>query len=175
MQPDPHTFQVQQLFIRHQQVVLGYVLSREPNFADAQDIVQEVFMTISKKADTWTLGTDFLAWVCTVARYEVLHFQRTRARRNARLEQDVLELIDIENEMDIAMFQQRVAALQNCLEKLAPRARELVIRRYHQSEMPEQIAPEVGWTVNSVRVALTRARQFLRDCMKQQTTINELI
>ena len=33
-----HTLLVQQLFVRHQKAVLGYVLSLEPNLADAQDI-----------------------------------------------------------------------------------------------------------------------------------------
>jgi len=63
-----HELHVQQLFVRHQQTVLGYVLSIEPSFADAQDIAQEVFPAVSRKARTWSAGTNFLAWVCTVAR-----------------------------------------------------------------------------------------------------------
>jgi hypothetical protein len=31
--PEDHTLRVQQLFMQHQQAVLGYVLSIEPNFA----------------------------------------------------------------------------------------------------------------------------------------------
>jgi DNA-directed RNA polymerase specialized sigma24 family protein len=34
--------------------------------------------------------------------------------------------------------------------------------------MPEQIATGIGWTVNAVRVALTRARGMLRECMEKQ-------
>ena len=34
--------------------------------------------------------------------------------------------------------------------------------------LPEQIASGVGWSVNSVRVALTRARGRLRECMERQ-------
>lgn len=171
--PDPHTLHVQQLFVRHQQIVLGYVPSIEPNFADAHDIVQEVFLTISRKARTWTAGTDFLAWACTVARYETLNFQRTRARREARLDEDVVQLLHADGVPDEAGFQRRVAALQLCMGRLAPRARELVWMRYHGAQMPEQIAPTVGWTVNAVRVALTRARQFLRECLEQQSSITE--
>jgi len=171
--PDPHTLLVQQLFVRHQQVLLGYVLSIEPNFADAQDIVQEVFLIISRKARTWTAGTDFLGWACTVARYETLNFQRTRARRVERLDEDVVELLHAGGVPDEAGFQRRMAALQRCIGRLAPRARELVWMRYHGAQMPEQIAPTVGWTVNAVRVALTRARQFLRECLEQQSSIPE--
>lgn len=159
---------VQQLFVRHQQAVLSYVLSIEPNLADAQDIVQEVFLTVSKKAATWTAGTNFLPWACTVARYETLTFQRNRARRVARLDEDVIGLLHEGGVMDEQEFQRKTTALQSCLGHLAPRARELMQLRYHAAQMPEQIAPKVGWTVNAVRVALTRARDLLRGCMEQQ-------
>jgi RNA polymerase sigma-70 factor (ECF subfamily) len=166
--PDDHTLRVQQLFVRHQQAVLGYVLSIEPNFADAEDIVQEAFLAVSRKARTWSAGTDFFAWVCAVARYEALHFQRTRARRTARLDEDVIELLHAAEPVDESQWQHRVDALRRCLDRLAPRARELVWRRYHGAQMPEQIATGVGWTVNAVRVALTRARGVLRECMEKQ-------
>jgi len=166
--PDDHTLHIQQLFVRHQQAVLGYVLSIEPNFADAEDIVQEVFLAVSRKAQMWSAGTDFFAWVCAVARYETLHFQRTRARRTARLDEDVVELLHAAGTLDEFQRQHRVDVLRRCLRRLAPRAKELVWRRYHGAQMPEQIASGVGWSVNSVRVALTRARRVLRDCMERQ-------
>ena len=171
---ESHKLHVQQLFVRHQQLVLGYVLSLEPNFADAQDIVQEVFLKVSDKAMTWTRDTDFAAWVCTFARYEFLHFQRTRARRKARLDDDVVELLASELP-DESAFHQRVSALQRCLGKLSPRAKELIVRRYHLSQLPEQIAPEIGWTMNAVNVGLTRARQVLRKCVNQQIASDEIL
>ena len=166
--PNDRVLHVQQLFVRHQQTVLGYVLSIEPNFADAQDIVQEVVLAVSRKAQTWSAGTDFLAWACTVARYETLHFQRTRARRTARLDEDVIELVYADEAVDESEWQHRVDALRRCLSRLAPRAEELVWRRYHGAQLPGEIATAIGWTVNAVRVALTRARNALRKCMEKQ-------
>lgn len=167
---DTHALYVQQLFVRNQQAVLGYVLSMEPNFADAQDIVQEVFLTVSRKAHTWTQGTNFLAWVCTVARYNTLHFQRTRARRVARLDEDVLELLYGEDLPNEACEHEQEMLLQKCLSRLAPRAREIVWLRYHNARKPEEIAPVLGWTPNAVNVALTRARSFLRECLEHRIT-----
>jgi RNA polymerase sigma-70 factor (ECF subfamily) len=169
--PEDHTLRVQQLFVQHQQAVLGYVLSIEPNFADAQDILQEVFLAVSRKARTWLAGTDFFAWVCTVARYETLHFQRTRARRTGHLDEDVIELLHAAEPVDESRWQQRVDALRRCLDRLAPRAKELVWRRYHGAQMPEQIAAGIGWTVSAVRVGLTRARGVLRECMEKQSNV----
>ena len=170
---DEHTLRVQQLFVRHQQALLAYVLSIEPNLADAQDIVQETFLTVSRKARTFTEGTNFLAWACMVARYNTLHFQRTRARRVARLDGDVVELLHAGEVVDEGYFEQQVSAMQRCLDRLAPRARELVWLRYHGAKMPEQIAREVGWSVNAVRVALSRARTVLRKCVEHQLATQE--
>lgn len=167
--PDPpmtgHNLLVQQLFVRHQAVVLAYVLSLEPNLADAQDIVQEVFLTISRKADTFTAGTNFPAWACTVARYQTLGFQRRRARQACALDEDVINLLEDRQPVDGPLFEEEVSVLKGCLLKLAPRARELIWARYHRQRMPEDIADEIGWSANAVRVALSRARTLLRECL----------
>lgn len=166
--PDDHALHVQQLFVRNQQAVLGYVLSMEPNFADSQDIVQEVFLVISRKSHLWTAGTNFLAWACTIARYSTLDFQRKRARRVARLDEDVMELLYGGEIPDEATDSHQSSLLQTCLNRLAPKAREMVWLRYHNAEKPEQIADRVGWTSNAVNVALARARTFLRECLEHQ-------
>ena len=173
--PDDHTLYVQQLFVRHQQAILGYVLSIEPNIADAEEIVQEVFLVVSRKAHTWTAGTNFFAWACSVARFEALHFQRSRARRKARLDEDVIELLYPVEAVDESDWQERVEHLRRCLERLAPRAKELIWRRYHGAQMPEQIAAGIGWKVNAVRVALTRARDVLRKCVEKQWNIRSAL
>lgn len=171
---DPHLLRVQQLFLQHREALLAYVSSLEPNFSDAQDILQEVFLTLSRKAHAWTDGTNFLAWACTVSRYETLNFQRTRSRRTARLNEDVVDLLygaEVPNEVSL---QRQIATLQTCLSRLAPTARELIMRRYHRGQLPGEIASAIGWRPNAVRVALTRARQFLRECAERLSPASAL-
>jgi RNA polymerase sigma-70 factor (ECF subfamily) len=163
--PTDHTLEVQRLFVQHQQLVLYYVLSIEPNLGDAQDILQETFLAVSRKAQTYTLGTNFPAWACTVARYQALQFQRSLQRRTARLDEDVLEMLHGGDSPIPESMERRTRALKDCLEKLAPKALELIRLRYHLGQLPETIASTVGWTPNSVRVALARARQTLRTCV----------
>jgi RNA polymerase sigma-70 factor (ECF subfamily) len=169
---ESHQLQVQQLFVRHQPALLAYVLSLEPSYADAQDIVQEVFLAVSRKADSWSAGTNFTAWVFAIARFEVLHFQRRRARAGRRLDEEVVELLqDTVGLPDVDDFERQLRMLQGCLQQLAPRARELILLRYHQGDKPEQIATIVGWSINAVRVALTRARQSLRRCLEKRWSL----
>jgi RNA polymerase sigma-70 factor (ECF subfamily) len=166
-----HHLLVQQLFVRHQTVILAYVLSLEPNLTDAQDIVQETFLTISRKADSFTADTNFPAWVCTVARYQTLNFQRSRARRLPTLDEDVLSLLESDHEINGPQYEEEISLLQSCLKQLAPKARDIIWARYHRQRLPEEIASEIGWTANAVRVALSRARVTLRDCLAQQISL----
>ena len=85
-----------------------------------------------------------------------------------RLDEDVIELLYPAEAVDESEWQQRVEDLRRCLDRLAPRAKELIWKRYHGAQMPEQIAAGIGWKVNAVRVALTRARDVLRECLEKQ-------
>jgi RNA polymerase sigma-70 factor, ECF subfamily len=167
-----HTLRVQQLFMVHQQALLAYLLSIVPNLPDAQDILQDAFLVVSKKANTWTEGTSFLAWGCAIVRYEALHYARSSKKRMLPLDEDVIELLHCES-LPLDNLDAQIERLKECLKRLSPRSRELIILRYHTAQLPEQIATRVNWSVNSVRVALTRARQALRECIEQRLALED--
>jgi DNA-directed RNA polymerase specialized sigma24 family protein len=85
-----------------------------------------------------------------------------------------MEMLYGEDGAPPVMLEPRTHALKGCLGKLAPMAADLIRRRYHLGQMPEAIAAAVGWTPNSVRVALTRARQTLRACVDRTLGASEL-
>jgi DNA-directed RNA polymerase specialized sigma24 family protein len=46
--------------------------------------------------------------------------------------------------------------------------------RYHAAEKPEAIAGKLSWTIGAVRVALSRAKETLRECINERRIIEEL-
>jgi RNA polymerase sigma-70 factor (ECF subfamily) len=167
-----HTLKVQQQFMIHQQALLAYLLSIVPNLPDAQDILQDAFLIVSKKANTWTEGTNFLAWGCAIVRYEALHYARSSKKRMLPLDEDIVELLHCESP-PLDNLDAQIERLKECLKRLSPRSRELIMLRYHTAQLPEQIATRGNWSVNSVRVALTRARQALRECIEQRLALED--
>jgi RNA polymerase sigma-70 factor, ECF subfamily len=173
--PDPssdqnsatHTLQVQQLFVTHQGNLLAFILSLHPGLTDAEDILQETFLVVSSKAGTFTAGSNFLAWACTIARFKVLEFRRRQHQQTARLSETAIECLCAEMPEE-EFFNSRLAAMRDCLHKLAPRAREMIWLRYQGARDPEEIARQVAWTPGAVRVALTRARGVLRLCVESK-------
>lgn len=74
---------------------------------------------------------------------------------------------------DPADAERRLAALEQCLEKLARGDRELALR-YHQGAGAARIAArkalaaELGCTVNSLRIRVHRTRERLERCVKRK-------
>jgi RNA polymerase sigma-70 factor (ECF subfamily) len=54
---------VQQLFVKHQSRIKAFILSLQPDFSEADDILQEVFLVVTRKAIEFKEGSNFMAWV----------------------------------------------------------------------------------------------------------------
>jgi RNA polymerase sigma-70 factor, ECF subfamily len=161
-----HTLLVQRLFVKHHGVIKAYVLSLLPNLADAEDVLQETFLVVTAKAATFTEGTNFVAWACTVARFKVLEARR-RFVQSCGLSEEAIEALT-EETPDAGFFEDRVGAVRQCLDRLAPRARQIVWLRYHGGCSCDDIGRQVGWRATAVRVALAKARNALRTCVETQ-------
>ena len=79
-------------------------------------------------------------------------------------------LVESAREVDDA-WDARREALRKCLDELAPRAREVVQLRYSVERLDlEEVARRMSWTVGSVKVALSRAKDALWDCVQRRLT-----
>ena len=163
---EAHTAQVQGLFLQYQPAVRGYVLAMIPDFSLADDVVQETFLTVTRKAASFELGTSFAAWVKTIARFKAL--EAIRARRFETLSDEVLQALGAEPRELRGETDERLPLLRACLDQLAPQARRSIDYRYQNDHLPPQIAGLMGCTVQSVNVTLSRARAFLRECVMRK-------
>ena len=163
LSPQDHLTAVQQLFVEHQPGIRAYILSIVRDFTLAQDVLQETFLKVTRKAAHFQLGTNFMAWACTIARFESLSGLR-RANKPS-LELDTLETLAATEEP--AQPEIRTDWLATCLKKLTPTVQKLLHLRYQDALKPAEIARLVNWTPNSVCVATSRARTELRKCIER--------
>lgn len=169
MNDDPHNMppgsaeQVQMLFVRHEGAIRAFVRALQPSLADADDVLQETFLTVSRKAGAFESGTNFVGWACGIARLKVLENLRQRRRMNVLTEEAINALADAAPADEL--IASREDALSRCVEKLAPRSRELLWRRYTGRQDSDEMAAGIGMTSTAVRVALSKARAFLRECV----------
>ena len=159
---------MQQLFVKHQQQLRAFVVALAPDFSAADEVMQETFLEVSRKASEFQLDSNFSAWARSIAKFKVLGLRRDKQRAASRLADDVVEALAAAAppEEDDARHLAVVDALRKCLERLAPAARELVRLRYFGEHLPEEIARIRSQSVNAINVTLSRARLALRQCVE---------
>jgi RNA polymerase sigma-70 factor, ECF subfamily len=159
---------VEQLFVKHAATIRGFIEAFVPDFNRADDVLQECFLTVAAKADAFREGSDFLAWATTIARYKVLESFRQPWANMRSLSPAVIDALAAEAPADGPDDDAR-RLLQECVEELSPRAREVIDLRYGEACKPAEIARRLNWTPESVYVALSRARALLRDCVERRS------
>jgi RNA polymerase sigma-70 factor (ECF subfamily) len=170
----PPESSVEALFLQHAAAVRGFVVGLMPNRAAADDVFQEVFLTVKQREASYRRDGSFLAWVRGIARIKVLEHYRRQRLAPLAFDEELLELLADSAEDSSQLVERRREALAKCLERLAPRAREIIDLRYADQPLsPPRIAAQLSWTTNAVNVALARARAFLRDCTQRSLSGGE--
>src|SRR5262245_1593685 len=164
--------EVQRLFLRQAGVLRGFILGLLPDPNRAEDVFQELVLTVTRKAEEFRPGTNFLAWARSIARLKVLEQVRATQGGPRLLGLEALEALMASAEEAEASWDDRREALARCLEQLAPRAREILELRYSEDLLPPPvIAQRLSWSVNAVHVALSRARKFLQECTRRRLAL----
>ncbi|MCB1130651.1 MAG: sigma-70 family RNA polymerase sigma factor [Verrucomicrobiae bacterium] len=167
-EPDKNqTAMVQRLFVQHLVPLRGFLLGLTGDFHRVDDLVQETFLTALEKAADFEEGGNFRAWIFAIGRFKVLSFLRDAGREPLLFESDVVERL-ADAAPDFSANDERMRHLQACIEKLAPHSRRAMELHYQHGHPPRDVAPAMGWSVNAVRVALSRARAAVRECIEQR-------
>lgn len=165
--------QIVQLIAEHQNVIRNFIISLLPGAPGVDDVFQNTNMIIWQKRETFTIGTNFRAWAISIARYQAMaHLQQLRRRRWVSLDLDVAELLadDFEVHSDSIESEQLSSALDQCISKLRPDDRELLVQRYWHRTRLQDFSVVSGRSVNALKVTLFRLRANLKRCIEERLT-----
>ncbi|MCM8538437.1 MAG: sigma-70 family RNA polymerase sigma factor [Lentisphaeraceae bacterium] len=167
-----HTAKVQELFVEHVAGLRYFVMSLLPDPDEAQDVIQETFITITAKANDFKEGSNFRAWAYTIARFKVLEVFKKSKREANRLSEAAINILANEAE-DLDVDNPKTEALNSCLQKLSEKTATMIELRYKDGLKPSKIAERIGWTAEAVYVALSRTRTSLKNCIQKQLKVSE--
>lgn len=161
------------LFTAHRGGVLAYILAMVPRRGDAEEIFQATVAQLWQEFHRFEQGTEFGAWASRVAYFQVLSFRKRRSRERLQFTPDFVDRVAVEAAALVGPLDDRQAALERCLEKLSPRQRKLIELRYRRGVAIENIALQVGRSVEATYKALSRIRQLLHDCVRRVRGLEE--
>ena len=145
----------------------AYILMLLPSHDDAADVLQETNLVLWRKADEFVDGTEFGAWACRVAHFQVLAWLRDARRDRHVFDPELLGSLAGEAETLSAQIDDRRRALRLCMMRLTQRERELLGRRYDLGRSIKEIAVEFGQSPGAVATSLYRIRNELLLCIQK--------
>ncbi|MEO0530021.1 MAG: sigma-70 family RNA polymerase sigma factor, partial [Planctomycetota bacterium] len=145
-----------------------YILSLVVHKQRALDILQQTNLVLLKKAREFQAGTNFGAWACRVAFYEVMADRKRAKREKLVFDDDVLNLLAEDAQQQLGQLDERVVALDECLKQLTSSQRRTLIERYSPGGSVQAIAKATGRTPNAVSMSLHRLRSALADCVQRK-------
>ncbi|MDR3194431.1 MAG: sigma-70 family RNA polymerase sigma factor [Tannerella sp.] len=159
-----------QLYDRYILLVYGVCLKYLQDGDEAQDAVMQLFEDLLTKVLQHDIHV-FRTWLHTVTRNHCLQWLRRRERTlQAEPYPDLMESDGVLHLLDDTAEEEedgRMAALQDCMEKL-PENQRTSIRRFFMEEMSyADIAASTGFSLKSVKSYIQNGKRNMKTCIEQ--------
>lgn len=164
-----------QRFIAERAALIGYLRMLLPSDEAVEDVFQDAFLIVSRRAADFERDRDFGAWVRGIARNLALK-RRSAMRRTMTVDPqafaDALDLAYEEAERAGDRTSEDVRHLTSCLQRLDAPQRDLLDLRYGRGSSMADLAAATGRTERAIQVALSRLRAVLHDCISRQRRVH---
>lgn len=157
--PQKSPAKVEVLWREFAQPLRRFLRARTRNEADADDLLQEVFMRIHKSITSLQHPAKLQGWVYRIARNAVIDYYRARSiaapveRAALAVDPEGFGVVDL------------TPTLKRFVADLPPAYREPLVRHEFQDEPLQEIATQLGLSLTAVKSRVRRARLMLREML----------
>ena len=166
---------LEELYGRYSNILYATALKYLKDDADAQDVVQDVFIQIWDKARLYdpTKGKP-LTWALTLTRNRSIDRiraiqRRTRLRNDFEKESAVDESVGIREALSEVDASEKGQVLRDAVGRLSPQQRKVIelsyFRGFTQSEIAEQLGEPLGTVKARARRGLLKLKEMLGDLL----------
>lgn len=168
-----HAQELAQRFMAGRHALMGFIYSMVRDFAAAEDIFQEVWLRLQEASKRGEVINDPGRYCFAVAKNLILHYWRQQRTRKIVLDSELLELVEQALEEKPEGWLARRHALMECLQELAPPARQLLRMKYEEGLSFAAMAQRLGRSIHGLKMALCRIRQALFECAQRKLLSEE--
>jgi RNA polymerase sigma-70 factor (ECF subfamily) len=153
------------LFARHQVRIYRFILRFVRDEAGAEDLVNEVFMDVWRKADKFEGRSEVSTWLLAIARNKAI--ESLRRRPTEKLNDDAQGAIEdtADNPETTLRKKQRSDLMRSCLTLLSPVHREVIDLVYYHERSIEDVAEILGVAQNTIKTRMFYARKHLAEIL----------
>ena len=134
----------------------------------AEDIVSEVFSALYLQKPLYKQKTSFRAWLFTCVRNKAFNYVRLELRRKFPI--DSVERMEAPDQLpdEVTEYEELYHDMQNAVNALPTRRRSIYIMSRMEGKKHEEIAVELGISVNTVKEHMSQALRQIRSALKDK-------
>jgi RNA polymerase sigma-70 factor, ECF subfamily len=160
------TSAVGDLYDRHSRFLYGLILRILRDRSEAEEVLQEVFVAVWNRADTYDVAAGSpAAWLVRIARNRAIDRLRANTARVRAVRSAPVELEASDNPETSAWLGEQQRAVKQALEMIPREQRDLIEEAYYQglthSELAERHKLPLGTVKTRIRTGLLTLRQQL--------------
>jgi RNA polymerase sigma-70 factor (ECF subfamily) len=161
-------------FLRHygsaQQSLFAYIRSAGFTLTDTEDVLQDVSVALWGSFSSYDEERPFVAWAIGIARNLIQKHQRgRRVRRQTRVDTEVLQRLADQAAAALESYDRELSdeksRMEECLDALPDKARDLLEMRYGQRLSLDEIAERLGKSYGAASMVISRIRAKLVECV----------
>jgi RNA polymerase sigma-70 factor (ECF subfamily) len=153
----------------HGQGVLIFLSVRMNNFAEAEDLAQDTFVTAWRRLADFDVESPLGPWLRGIARHLMQnHWRKRRAEAIGGSEELAALLQAADDESGWEQCPESLEALRYCISRLESVSQLLVRKRYEEGATIEELAELTQRKPSALTMHLHRIRQTLRLCIERK-------
>ncbi len=143
---------------------------------DVDEVAQRTFVATYSNLNKYELGTNFSAWLFTIARYQ-LQSEVTRLRRladyHSKFAPDLMQELTISAGDDsLTLWEVRLEHMRECLKQLSSGLQQYIKWRYEEQISIDQISEACGRSPAAVKKQLWLLRQKIFQCIQARMSLS---
>jgi RNA polymerase sigma-70 factor (ECF subfamily) len=177
---------VEELFDRFHSRIYGLAMSIVRNESDAQEAVQDVFLTVVRKADTFQWNSALYSWIYRICVNTCLMRLRGRRRNETVSIEEFMPVFteegmhaspvdDWSKEVERNLLNKELGeVIQKYTDSLSEKYRVVFVLSDVEGLSNEETAEILGLSVPAVKSRLHRARLYLRERLTRYVTLGKV-
>lgn len=152
---------------KYKDMVFNIVQKITPDYQDAEDITQDVFIKVFQNLDSFKFKSKLTTWIYTIAYNEAITATRRKTNDFIAIP-DNFDIKDDDTVEEVTYSDELLEILKKEMENLDPLDNLLLTLYYNMENSIEEIAEITGLTQANVKVKLFRTRKRLLHKLKDK-------
>ena len=156
--------EMEQIYLAYRGRVMGYILARVRNKAQAEDLCMDVFEKVQRKLPGFDREKASVStWIFTITRNTVIdHYRRTRPT------EELDETLRDDTQVDENLLKtESLSELAAALRSLPQEMTDIIVLRYYDGKPLTEIADMMGLSYGAVKLRHRNALMLLREKLEE--------